>query len=147
MDLNRRQFVGIVAGACAGCLCGARPVLAADPVDAGDIAKYAKDGIYGDFAADQGIFIVRRNNKLYAVTALCSHKGHELMRDPDNELQFKCDKHGSLFTLEGLATKGPAKEPLLRLGIKLDGSKRIVVDPTQQFEKKDWDKDGAVIKV
>ena len=146
MDLNRRQFVGIVAGACAGCLCGARPVLAADPVDVGDIAKYAKDGIYGEFI-EQGFFIARRNNKLFAVSGICSHKGHELMRDPDNESQFKCDKHGSLFTLDGLATKGPAKEPLLRLGIKLDGSKRIVVDPTQQFEKKDWDKDGAVIKV
>lgn len=144
MDMNRRQFVGVVAGACAGCLCGVRAV-SADPVDAGDVAKYAKEGIYADFAEEKGFFLVRRKDRIYAVSNLCSHKSHTLMPDPDNAGQIKCDKHGSIFTAEGLVTKGPAKQPLLHLGIKLDAGKRIVVEPTVQFEKKDWDKAGAFI--
>jgi Rieske Fe-S protein len=146
MEINRRQFVGIVAGACAGCLCGQR-VLRAEPVEAGDIAQFAKDGIYDQFAEEHLFFLIRRRDRIYALTGMCSHKGHTLMRDPDKADQFKCDKHGSLFTLDGSALKGPAKQPLLRLGIRLDGSRRIVVDPTEQFEKSEWNKEGAFIKV
>ena len=49
------------------------PPLVAGPVDAGPAAAYAADGVYDRFH-HQGFFIVRRGEKLYALSAICTHR-------------------------------------------------------------------------
>lgn len=145
--MNRREFVTMAAGVCAGCLCGARALRAAEGLlDAGEVAKYAKDGIYADFA-ENGVLIVRRKNRLYAVSSLCSHKGQAVAADPDKEGQLKCDKHGSLFSPEGEVLKGPAKTPLLHHGISIDDKKRVQVDLAAFYEKEEWAKTGSFVEL
>jgi Rieske Fe-S protein len=149
-ELNRREFVAAAAAACAFCIACPENILAATakgPVDAGDVGAFAKDGVYDSLAQSQGFFLISSKGKLYATSSTCTHKSNQVSIDSKNAGQLKCEKHGSLFSLDGRVVKPPAKRSLPRYAIKLDAKKHVIVDPTKRFEEKDWQDPASFVKL
>ena len=116
IGLNRRQFMLLAAGmgAIAGCQTGDETSHSAAPaveriVDAGPAARYAADGVYAGFR-EQGFFVVRKGERLLALSAICTHTKCKLAAEPDHSFYCKC--HGSTFDPNGRVTNGPAKRDL-----------------------------------
>jgi Rieske Fe-S protein len=148
-ELNRREFVA-AAAACAFCVACPENILAASaigPVDAGDVSAFKKDGVYDSLAQSQGFFMISSRGKLYATSSTCTHKANQVLIDAENHGQLKCEKHGSLFSLEGKVVKAPAKRSLPRYAIKLDAKKHVIVDPTKRFEEASWQDPASFVKL
>ncbi len=145
-DLTRREFVIAAATTAAGlCLYRSSPAWANDkgPVNAGTLADYVRDGVSDRFAKSNGFLIVRHEGKLYAPSALCTHRRCTVKAAGD---AIACPCHGSRFDLNGVVTQGPAKRTLPRLGIALvDG--RVKVDPSKQFTDEQWTDPASFIKL
>jgi nitrite reductase/ring-hydroxylating ferredoxin subunit len=154
-ELNRRQI--LAAAAAATCACALTcPLVQADddddddedapkplppgPVDAGPLSGFAKDGAYDSLNKSQQIILVREDGKLYAMTALCTHKGF-VVKIRDNQLF--CPKHSSRFDLDGKPVPkpngkmGPAKKPLTHYAISIDGKGDVIVDTSKQVAEDD----------
>ena len=147
--MNRREFV-TAAAACAFCVACPENLLAATakgPVDAGEVSGFVKEGIYDSLAPTQGFFLISGKGKLYATSSTCTHKANLISIDSEKAGQFKCEKHGSLFSLEGKVIKAPAKRSLPRYGIKLDAKKHVIVDPTKRFEEANWNDPNSFLKL
>lgn len=155
-NLSRREFVAAVTAvaACAGCaFCGSAAEAAppanapeAEKVDIGTIADYPKDGIFDKFARPHRFFVIRNEGELYATSSICTHK-NAFLAVSANGKEILCKKHGSKFSEYGTATKGPAKNSLPRYAISFDDKKHLIVDTGKSFSEKDWEKEGAFIKV
>jgi len=124
MELDRREFLTIATAACA--LTALKDVAMADNatapaatrvVDAGPAARYAKDGVYGDFST-QGFFVVSKGGRLSAVSSICTHRHKSLVARPDCTLF--CKRHGSIFSEDGKVLKGPAKIALPEFASSVD---------------------------
>jgi Rieske Fe-S protein len=59
---------------------------------------------------NRGFFIVRRGEKLFALSAICTHRRCKL--DVERDHSFYCPCHGSTFDPAGHVTEGPAKRDL-----------------------------------
>jgi cytochrome b6-f complex iron-sulfur subunit len=148
-ELNRREFLATEATAATLCACATCPealaaATAAGPADAGALTDYAKDGLFDKLAKDKQIVLMRKDGKLYAATALCTHQQGVIATQDDH---FRCPKHNSLFDIEGKVTKGPAKNPLTRYAIKLDEKGHVVVDTAKKLTEAQWGDAGSFLKV
>src|SRR5881392_1486900 len=105
MEIDRRDFVQLTVGtvlACALCGCASEsgaqnappPAKAGSPMDAGAVTQYSADGIY-DAHQEQGFFVVRQGENLFAVASVCTHRRCKLRAEPDHS--FLCPCHGSKF--------------------------------------------------
>jgi len=131
MDMNRRQFLMLTAAAVAtGCRSadndGSTAALVKRVVDVGPAANFAADGLYAGFR-DQGFFVVRKGEKLFALSARCTHQNCKLIGEPDRSFYCKC--HGSTFDPGGRVTSGPAKRdlPMLPLSVNEKGQLLVTV--------------------
>ena len=93
-------------------------------VDAGPVSRYAADGVYDEFR-DQGFFLIRKGDKLVALSSYCTHRKCKLTTDPDRSLYCPC--HGSTFSPDGKVTEGPAKRSLPTLSSFTDGTGELFV--------------------
>jgi Rieske Fe-S protein len=148
-ELNRRELL-VVAGtaaACAAC-CGEELLAeeAAGPttVDVGVVAEYSADGVKDAFAKSGRFFVIRRENKLFASSSVCTHKSCALKIKEDT---ITCPCHRSKFTNTGTVVNGPAKVPLPRYGISVNEQSRIIVDKTKKFDEARWTEAGAFIEM
>jgi Rieske Fe-S protein len=139
MKLTRRQFVMIVAAVAAGCgrekektvmttALASQPSKPSGVVDAGPLSDFKADDVYDAFRND-GCFVIRRNDELYALSSVCTHKGCKLR--VQNDRSFLCKCHGSRFDGDGKVTKGPATRDLPRLAIALDNDKHVLINLTK----------------
>lgn len=146
MRISRREFVAGMAAATAVTLtAGGRPVLAAtgqEAFDAGPAADLA-EGLTDKFAREHVVLIVRKGNRVYAMTAACPHRGTTLRSGGDF---IRCPGHGSRFDLEGTTTRGPAEGQLARHGLSLKGG-RLWVDPSKIFLPGDFESEGAFVVI
>jgi Rieske Fe-S protein len=161
MDMNRRELV-VLAATLAACACaeellpgsgavtaqaGPTPGAAAPSpgggLDVGTVKDFPKDGPYDKFAKSDKIIIVRSGEKLYATTAVCTHKAC-VLAGAGSELRCRC--HGSRFNLEGSPTKGPASKPLARYAIAMKGE-HIIVDKSKKFDQDKWGDEAASVKL
>lgn len=150
MPLTRRQFVILTVSAAAGCgkadngphppsppttlpaPASAPTTTAAEQVvDAGPMTDFPSDGVYDAFR-EQGIFVIRRNGQLFALSSICTHKGCKVRAKDDQSFLCKC--HGSTFDGDGRVTKGPAKRDLPRLAVQADEYKHLLVDLNQKID-------------
>jgi Rieske Fe-S protein len=108
MNLTRREFLLLTAGMAAGCKAVDGNSIASQErtVNAGPAGNYSADGVYSHFR-DQGFFIIRRGEKLSALSAICTHRKCKLSAEPDRSFYCKC--HGSTFDPAGHVTEGPAR--------------------------------------
>jgi Rieske Fe-S protein len=114
MIINRRQFLLLTAGLVAGCKAvngggGATATKPGRVINAGQISNYTGDGVYSNFR-DQGFFVIRQGEKLFALSAICTHRKCKLSAEPDRSFYCKC--HGSTFDPAGHVTLGPARRDL-----------------------------------
>jgi Rieske Fe-S protein len=113
MKINRRQFLILTAGVVTGCKTGnggGNHVTSAERiVNAGAVGNFAADGVYNHFR-DEGFFVVRQGDKLFALSAFCTHRKCKLAAESDRSFYCKC--HGSTFDPHGHVTEGPAKRDL-----------------------------------
>ena len=78
-------------------------------VNAGPASGFANAGVYNNFR-DEGFFVIRRGEKLFALSAICTHRKCKLEAEPDRSFYCKC--HGSTFDTAGHVTEGPARRDL-----------------------------------
>jgi Rieske Fe-S protein len=113
MKINRREFLLLTAGLATGCQAADNESHSAPDsvriVNAGPTGNYAADGVYNNFR-DAGFFLVRRGDKLIALSSYCTHRKCKLVAEPDHSFYCKC--HGSTFDPAGHVTQGPAKRDL-----------------------------------
>jgi Rieske Fe-S protein len=126
--MNRREFMILATMAVAGCSStppGTVPVaLKTRLINAGPVSHYTADGLYSRFWAS-GVYIIRRGNKLYALSSVCTHRRCLLRAQPDHS--FSCPCHGSTFNPDGHVTGGPAKRDLPALETVIDENGDLLV--------------------
>lgn len=128
MKITRREFLILTASFAAGCKAVDPPAPTPSAhgwvVRAGPVSKYAADGVYSDFRY-RGFFIVRKGEKLFALSATCTHKKCRLKAEPDRT--FYCPCHGSTFDPSGNVTEGPARRDLPVFDVTVDESGQLMV--------------------
>jgi len=114
---------------------------------AGKVSDYTVGEVSTKWVKDQRVWIVREEDRLYAILALCTHLGCTPLW-LRSESKYKCPCHGSGFTMTGINFEGPAPRPLERLKVAIAPDGQIVVDKSVKFlyEKGEWDKPGAFIR-
>src|SRR5215468_2856558 len=115
---------------------------------AGFPADFPVGEVSTKFQKDQRVWIIREDKGVYALFAKCTHLGCT-PRWLVVENKFKCPCHGSGFYKSGINFEGPAPRPLERLRITRAEDGQIVVDKAVKYlyEKGQWDKPGAFLKV
>ena len=93
-------------------------------ISAGPVGDYAADGVYGRFR-DEGFFVVRKGENLFALSAICTHRKCKLIAEPDRSFYCKC--HGSTFDPAGHVTEGPARRDLPVLPTSVDEHGQLLV--------------------
>ena len=108
--MNRRQFL-ILAATCAALTKPSSSYAgnAEQSIDAGPLGIYASDGLYDKFR-DLGFFVVRKGEKLAALSSYCTHQKCKLKAERDHSFYCRC--HGSTFDPGGKVTEGPATRNL-----------------------------------
>lgn len=116
-----------------------------------------KAGMPGDYAVGEvderwkekyGVWIVRNEKILFALSTVCTHLGCT----PNwlaAEDKYKCPCHGSGFHRDGINFEGPAPRPLERYRVVLDEDGEILVDKSRkyQYEKGQWKDPESFIKL
>jgi Rieske Fe-S protein len=155
-DLSRREalFVaGAVAGACACCALSPDTAQAAEKagpkpksLPVGKLADYPKPGFYDKFAA-QKLLIARLDDRLVAISTICTHKGCSVKKKPGEELALKCPCHKAEFSAYGTPTGGPAKTALDRYAITQGADGTLIVDMTKAFIESKWEDPAAFVPI
>jgi nitrite reductase/ring-hydroxylating ferredoxin subunit len=131
---TRRSFLATAAagGACLGlCATGAAwgislvPAVRYEPPTKRRLGppESVPEGV--SFQPDHNVFLFRKEGRLRALSAVCTHLGCTVQREDQG---FHCPCHGSQFGAEGAYKGGPAKRslPWHPLALAADGS--LVVD-------------------
>ena len=99
------------------------------------------------FKESFGVFIVRNDDGVYVLRAVCTHLGCT-PNWLEAENKFKCPCHGSGFYRTGINYEGPAPRPLERYRIVLADDGQILIDKTKIFaqEKGEWSNPESFLK-
>ena len=149
-NVTRREVLAIagamIVSGCAGVgsESAERGRLPSGPVDAGPVSSFATDGIYGMFSERSGFFIIREGGRLFAQSAICTHRFCKLTKA---EAGFRCKCHGSTFTRDGHVTRGPARRDLPRFAIEQDSRGHLIVYPQRRLEAQQFEQPGAFLSV
>ncbi len=74
-----------------------------------------------------GLLFRTKSGELGAVNAVCTHAGCIVNWSAgDPAKAFGCPCHGSIFTIDGKVTQGPAEKPLARYAVKLSGGDAVL---------------------
>lgn len=113
---------------------------------AGTPEQYEPGVVVERFKQEYGVWIVRIDNKIFALSTVCTHLGCT-PNWLENEQKFKCPCHGSGFYKDGVNFEGPAPRPLERYKISIGDDGQIVVDRSKKFQKElgQWNDPDASI--
>jgi len=105
-----------------------RPQARADDmvlVDLGPLQDYRTSTVTTRWVRRYGLWLVRRDGRLFALEARCTHLGCTPRWSPEEAL-FRCPCHGSGFSPDGVPLNGPAVQPLLRMAIRIERDQVMV---------------------
>ena len=102
--------------------------------------------VYENWKQDQSVWIVREQDRIYAVHSKCTHLGCTPNWFEDEGV-FKCPCHGSQFDSNGVNFAGPAPRPLDRFSLYKDDAGKISIDKSKIYTYKNFDKPGAYLEV
>jgi cytochrome b6-f complex iron-sulfur subunit len=94
--------------------------------DPGQVVERFKDAF--------GVWIVRQDNSIFALSTTCTHLGCT-PNWLESEQKFKCPCHGSGFRKDGTNFEGPAPRPLERYKIGRAEDGQVLVDKSKKFQK------------
>ncbi len=143
-------FAAVVGGYGSMVVCFLFPNVLFEPVQsfrAGVPDDYEPNTVSERFKDQYGVWVVRDEEKIYAVSTVCTHLGCTPNWMPA-ENKYKCPCHGSGFYRTGIHFEGPAPRPLERFKIALSDEGDIIVDKTKKFqqEKGEWtDPDSFIL--
>jgi len=151
-QMNRRDFVKAAVAAAAACACISCPLSsealagpgAGGTIDVGTLTDYPTDGTISNKFLSRRIAVIRNGGKIYATTAICTHK-QSVLKINGNE--FVCPKHGSHFSIDGTATHGPAKNSLVRFEITKNDAGHLIVNTAKSFPEKSWSDPASFVSV
>jgi nitrite reductase/ring-hydroxylating ferredoxin subunit len=166
-ELNRRNFLAAAAALTCGCALScpfamgkdedadddddeAVPPVKTGPVDVGALADFSKDGPSEKWIKDHHMIVVREGGKLYAITAICTHK-QALLKIKDD--QVYCPKHSSRFNYAGQPVPKPngkigsAKKPLSYFTISVNDKQHVIVDTSKPIDAAKAGDASAFVKV
>lgn len=83
-----------------------------------------------NFIADKRIFVIRSQDRIQVVSAVCTHIGCTLSWSGEDR-EWKCPCHGSVFNEKGAVVKGPAPKALPWYGVFLSPDGRLFVNQNQ----------------
>jgi cytochrome b6-f complex iron-sulfur subunit len=115
-------------------------------------AGYPTDYTIGEvsekYKKEHRVWIIRNEEGIYALFAKCTHLGCT-PRWLAAEEKFKCPCHGSGFYKSGINFEGPAPRPLERFRVALADDGQLLVDMSVKYlyEKGDWNKPGAFLRL
>jgi len=114
---------------------------------AGPPAEYLVGTVDNRFKEAFGVFIVRNDEGIYALKAVCTHLGCT-PNWLEAENKFKCPCHGSGFYRTGVNFEGPAPRPLERYRIVLAEDGQLIIDKTKSYvyEKGQWGDPESFLK-
>ncbi len=123
-------------------------------VQVGPPDRFAPNSVDETFKLSDRLWIVRENEEIVALLAVCTHLGCT-PNWLEAENKFKCPCHGSGFRgpeggqLAGINFEGPAPYPLWRCKIWLAEDGQIMVDKGQLYgqQKGEWDKPDSFLRV
>jgi Rieske Fe-S protein len=136
--LNRRTFIvggvgGLLAASAGGIYASMKSLY---PTVSYEPSLKAEIGLLEEFTGNimrqvqiggRKISVMKGDNGLFALVRNCTHMGC-IPYLADDEQQFLCPCHGSVFTLEGDVIKGPAPEPLYRASITVNPQGRVEIN-------------------
>ncbi|MCG3129109.1 MAG: Cytochrome b6-f complex iron-sulfur subunit [Phycisphaerae bacterium] len=95
----------------------------------------------------QGIWIVRVEDQVAALSTTCTHLGC-IPSWLEADRKFKCPCHGSGFKQTGINFEGPAPRPLERYKVSVEDG-ILIVDKGRkfQFEKGEWENPESYVQV
>jgi Rieske Fe-S protein len=128
--MNRRHFLLLSAAAAAAVNPGNVSTSEAAEgklIDAGPLTSYSVDGVYDHFR-DLGFFVIRKGDKLIALSSTCTHRKCTLKAEHDHSFYCKC--HGSTFDPVGKVTEGPAIRDLPAFSTAKEKGHLLVKVPT-----------------
>lgn len=107
---------------------------------AGTIDDYDEGVVDERFKNSFGVWMVKKEGKLVALSSRCTHLGCIPNWLPEED-KFKCPCHGSGFYMNGVNFEGPAPRPLERFEISLNSDGKVVVDKTKIYrsERGEWE--------
>lgn len=102
--------------------------------------QYSPGAVSIDWKGKYRVWIVRTDDRIFAILARCTHLGCTPNWLP-NESKFKCPCHGSGFRMSGINFEGPAPRPLerVKIGLAEDGQLLIDKSVTFRYENGDWE--------
>jgi len=133
-ETSRRSFLAIAAagGAVAGCLAHAAawgralsPLVKYEPPSVRRLGPPARFPEGTTFLPAEGVFVLRAENQLKALSAVCTHLGCTVDKTAEG---FRCPCHGSVFGPDGGNRAGPAPRPLPWRPLALAGDGSLLVD-------------------
>jgi cytochrome b6-f complex iron-sulfur subunit len=150
--MNRRTFVKagigglVIAGSAGlyGSLQSLRPVVSYEPariLEIGSPQDLLNISMVDFQVADRKVSVIKGDNGLYALIRNCTHMGC-IPNYSENDCQYLCPCHGSVFTLEGDVVRGPAPEPLYRASLVVNKRGAVEInaglvenDPVRRLKK------------
>lgn len=146
--MKRREF--LVAGA--GCACllftktGVAETASTGPVKIGDLKSFTKEGLDAKFLK-HGFFIVRGKDRIYALSAFCTHRTDAQLKGQTGAEKIICPRHNAQFALDGTPQKGPPKRKLDRFAITVDDKGQMTVDTSKKIDADKHDEAPAFVKI
>jgi cytochrome b6-f complex iron-sulfur subunit len=83
------------------------------------------------FDSDHRLFVIREENALSAVSAVCTHLGCTVQWKQD-KTEFACPCHGSRFHGDGTVLGGPAPRPLSWYALSVSPDGYLEVDAAEE---------------
>ena len=136
-EINRRDFLGEVAGAVLGITGVGATVVTVEYLSpnvlfepptrfrVGHPDDYPVDSV--TYLRDQQVYIVRMSQGFCAVSAVCTHLGCITEWRSEDQI-IACPCHGSRFEKDGTKLAGPAPRPLPHFAIRLAPDGELMVD-------------------
>jgi len=116
------------------------------PVKVGDLKSFTKEGLDDRFLKD-GFFLVRSKDRIYALSAFCTHQTDSRLSSKAGAEVIICPNHNSLFALDGTVIRGPARRDLSRFAITADAKGQLTVDTSKPIGPDKIDDEPAFVKV
>ena len=113
---------------------------------AGFPADFAIGVVDTRFKERYQVWIVRDEEKIYALSTICTHLGCT-PNWLEAEGKFKCPCHGSGFYATGINFEGPAPRPLERVGVSLAEDGQLLIDKARlfKFEAGQWEDSASFL--
>ena len=148
--MKRREFLAATAGCT--CLLLAKSGFAevttttTGPVKVGTLKSLTKEGLDDRFLKN-GFFLVRSKDRVYALSAFCTHRTDVKLEGKTGSEKIICPRHKAQFALSGTVTRGPAKRSLARFSITVDDKGEVTVDTSKTITPDHSDEAPAFVKI